>query len=154
MGDVKVKCEASTLGLLHPANLVWTSFPLKEVVPILSKGKQPHQRPKMTYFCVTILQLSTLITLKTFCLPQENGTWLDAGRILWCLQNKCCKMLRWSVVSGQWEDETSDFLGMRLETLLSQQATNVQIFLGCSSVYIRVRSNWGWSWQYFTTKSP
>ena len=22
MGDVKVKCEASTLGLLHPANLV------------------------------------------------------------------------------------------------------------------------------------
>ncbi len=42
MGDVKVKCEASTLGLLHPANLVWTSFPLKQVVPILSKGKQPH----------------------------------------------------------------------------------------------------------------
>ena len=82
MGDVKVKCEASTLGLLHPANLVWTPFPLKEVVPILSKGNQPHQRRKMTYFCVTILQLSTLITLKTFRLPQENGTWLDAGRIL------------------------------------------------------------------------
>ena len=59
------------------------------------------------------------------------------------------------MASGQWEDETSDFLGMRQETLLSQQAaTNVQIFLGCSSVYIRVRSNWGRSWQYFTTKSP